>query len=46
MNGIAILHLKIGIIKDLKEKGIITEDEMKLAIIEAKKKSEEEEDEL
>ena len=41
-----MFHLKIGIIKDLQDKGIITEDEMKLAIIEAKKKTKVEDDEI
>lgn len=46
MNDIAILQLKIGIIKELQARGIITEDEMKLAIIEAKKKTKVEDDEI
>ena len=38
MNEIAKLYLEIGIIKDLQEKGLITKEEMDLAIMEIKKK--------
>lgn len=37
MEDIAMLLLEIGLIKDLYEKKIITEDEMNLAIIEINK---------
>lgn len=39
MNEIAKTYLEIGIIKELQERGIISEEEMKLAIIEVKKNS-------
>ena len=43
MNQIAKAYLEIGIIKDLFEEKIITEDEMNLAIIEIMKNNELEE---
>lgn len=44
MNEIAKNYLEIGIIKELQEQGIISEEEMQLAIIEIKGKSKMEED--
>ncbi len=44
MNEIAKTYLEIGIVKELQEQGIISEEEMQLAIIEIKKNSKMEED--